>query len=168
MHEARKLAANEGTTCVHLVEQGLRHVVGENRKEAVQMAARDYWRPGLRPELKTRLGLKSSICPTSVGPIDRRRFKHPNLRAKGRFAISSGAIDRLRELVEGTAGWAIPWPCIHEFLSVVTNRRCSIRPTSLNDAIGFATSLINSPSLVLLAETESIGRRCGRLQRRAA
>ena len=26
-------------------------------------------------------------------------------------------------LAEGDRAWAIPWPCCHEFLSVVTNRR---------------------------------------------
>ena len=30
---------------------------------------------------------------------------------------------RLRELAEGRAPWAIPWPCIHEFLAIVTHPR---------------------------------------------
>ena len=29
----------------------------------------------------------------------------------------------LRSLAEGNKGWAIPWPCCFEFLSIVTNRR---------------------------------------------
>lgn len=29
----------------------------------------------------------------------------------------------LRELAEGTGRWAIPWPCVYEFFSVVTNTR---------------------------------------------
>ena len=29
----------------------------------------------------------------------------------------------LASLAEGEVPWAIPWPCCHEFLSVVTNRR---------------------------------------------
>ncbi len=29
----------------------------------------------------------------------------------------------VRELAEGGDGWAIPWPCCYEFLSVVTNPR---------------------------------------------
>jgi hypothetical protein len=35
----------------------------------------------------------------------------------------SAAMGVIRELVEGTERWAIPWPCAHEFLSVVTNPR---------------------------------------------
>ncbi len=27
----------------------------------------------------------------------------------------------IQRLAEGTAPWAIPWPCLHEFLSVTTN-----------------------------------------------
>ena len=34
------------------------------------------------------------------------------------------AWDRImRGLAGGDRLWAIPWPCVHEFLSVVTNRR---------------------------------------------
>jgi predicted nucleic acid-binding protein len=29
----------------------------------------------------------------------------------------------IRELAEGAGPWAIPWPCIHEFLSIVTHPR---------------------------------------------
>jgi uncharacterized protein len=30
------------------------------------------------------------------------------------------AYSRIVELAEGQAPWAIPWPCIHEFLAIVT------------------------------------------------
>ncbi|MBT8402787.1 MAG: type II toxin-antitoxin system VapC family toxin, partial [Gemmatimonadetes bacterium] len=33
------------------------------------------------------------------------------------------AAGAVRELAEGSASWAIPWPCIHEFLAVVTHPR---------------------------------------------
>lgn len=33
------------------------------------------------------------------------------------------ALARVRELAEGDAPWAIPWPCVYEFFSVVTNPR---------------------------------------------
>lgn len=29
----------------------------------------------------------------------------------------------LRSLIETEESWAIPWPCVYEFISVVTNRR---------------------------------------------
>jgi len=41
----------------------------------------------------------------------------------------------LRPLVEGTATWAIPWPCVHEFLAVVTHPRIYNPPTPLRVAL---------------------------------
>jgi uncharacterized protein len=33
------------------------------------------------------------------------------------------AFRRVAELAEGPATWAIPWPCVHEFLAIVTHPR---------------------------------------------
>ncbi len=37
--------------------------------------------------------------------------------------VHGAAYDIVRGLAEGSRGWAIPWPCCFEFLSIVTNRR---------------------------------------------
>jgi uncharacterized protein len=58
-------------------------------------------------------------------------------------------IDELR--VQG-ARWGIPWPCVHEVISVITNPRAFKEPTSLKDAFGFIDTLLVSPSLLLLSE----------------
>ena len=63
------------------------------------------------------------------------------------------AAAKLADLVEGTAAWAIPWPCLHEFLSIVTNRRIYRPPATVEQALGFVQALIGSPGLLLLAET---------------
>jgi uncharacterized protein len=39
------------------------------------------------------------------------------------------AYARLTELAEGRALWAIPWPCLHEFLAIVTHPRIYAPPT---------------------------------------
>ena len=39
------------------------------------------------------------------------------------------ALRRVAELAEGSAMWAIPWPCIHEFLAIVTDPRIYAPPT---------------------------------------
>jgi len=57
-------------------------------------------------------------------------------------------------LAEGRAVWAIPWPCIHEFLAIVTHPRIFSPPTPLATAIDQVEAWLESPSLVLLAETE--------------
>ena len=64
------------------------------------------------------------------------------------------ALRKITELAEGRAPWAIPWPCIHEFLAIVTHPRIYAPPTPLNAAIGQVEAWFESPSLVLLAETE--------------
>jgi len=38
---------------------------------------------------------------------------------------------RMVELSEEPAAWAIPWPCIHEFLAIMTHPRIYSPPTPL-------------------------------------
>lgn len=60
---------------------------------------------------------------------------------------------RLAELAEGAASWAIPWPCLHEFLAIVTHRRIYRPPTPLAKALDQVDAWLESPSLALLAES---------------
>lgn len=62
------------------------------------------------------------------------------------------AAARLRERAEGRSPWAIPWPCIHEFLAVATHPRIWDPPTPIADALAQVDAWLESPSLVLLAE----------------
>jgi toxin-antitoxin system PIN domain toxin len=64
------------------------------------------------------------------------------------------AKQRIRELAEGCELWAIPWPCIHEFLAVITHPRIFVPPTTLTTAIGQIELWRQSPSIVLLSERE--------------
>ena len=61
----------------------------------------------------------------------------------------------LANLAEGAAPWAIPWPCLHEFLAIVTHPRIYRPPTPLSQAIEQVNAWQESPSLVLLAEGET-------------
>ena len=58
----------------------------------------------------------------------------------------------LAELAEGRSTWAIPWPCLHEFLCVVTHPRILVPPTPLAAALEQVSAWLASPSLVVLAE----------------
>jgi toxin-antitoxin system PIN domain toxin len=69
-------------------------------------------------------------------------------------AFHNAAFLCVRELAEGQASWAIPWPCIHEFLAIVTHPRIYAPPTPLEKAIDQVEAWIESPTLVLLAEYE--------------
>ena len=55
-------------------------------------------------------------------------------------------------LAENRGAWAIPWPCIHEFLAIVTHPRIYTPPTPLPRALDQVDAWLESPSLVLLAE----------------
>lgn len=60
----------------------------------------------------------------------------------------------LTELAEGAAPWALPWPCIYEFLRVVTHPRVFHPPVPLEVALTDLRAITDSPSLLLLSETE--------------
>jgi hypothetical protein len=58
-------------------------------------------------------------------------------------------------LAEDATPWAIPWPCIHEFIAIATHPRVWAPPTPLNHALEQVDAWLESPSLLLLAESRS-------------
>ena len=71
----------------------------------------------------------------------RREFDHHPAARKliGEFAV-------------GTTSWALPWPCVYEFVRVVTHPRLFDPPSPLNDVLEDLEVLFDSPSLTLLGE----------------
>jgi len=67
----------------------------------------------------------------------------------------ASALAKLVELAEGRGAWAIPWPCVHEFLAIVTHPRIYAPPSPLAAAIEQVEAWIESPSLVLLTESDA-------------
>lgn len=61
---------------------------------------------------------------------------------------------RLIELAEGRLPWAIPWPCTHEFLSIVTHPKIYAPPSPMKAAMDQVQAWLESPSLVWLAESD--------------
>ena len=64
------------------------------------------------------------------------------------------AADAVRSLAEARSAWAIPWPCIHEFLAIVTHPRVYDPPTPLAQALDQVEAWCESPSLTLLSESD--------------
>lgn len=60
----------------------------------------------------------------------------------------------LRELAEGDDAWAIPWPCVHEFLAKVTHPRIFNDPTPLERALEQLAEWLRSPSARTIGESE--------------
>lgn len=63
------------------------------------------------------------------------------------------AAEALRGLAEGRAQWAIPWPCIHEFVAIVTHPRVFVPPSMPGQAVAQVEAWLASPGLVLLSES---------------
>ena len=59
----------------------------------------------------------------------------------------------LEELAEGGHPWAIPWPCVYEFLRVVTHPKVFHPPAPLERALSDLRNILCSPSLRMLHET---------------
>jgi uncharacterized protein len=62
------------------------------------------------------------------------------------------AFRAIAELAEGQVPWAVPWPCLHEFLAIVTHPHIYKPPTPIDDALEQVEVWLESPSLQVLGE----------------
>lgn len=67
-------------------------------------------------------------------------------------AFHAAAADCVASLAEGRAPWAIPWPCLHEFIAIATHPRIYAPPTPTARALDQIDAWLQSPSLALLSE----------------
>jgi uncharacterized protein len=77
------------------------------------------------------------------------------------------ALATINHLGNGSTPWAIPWPCLHEFISITTHPRIYSPPTPIDTAFAFLANWLQSDSLVLLSEGETHFAQLARLSRRA-
>jgi|SRR5215211_198978 len=64
------------------------------------------------------------------------------------------ALQAIERLIAAGRTWAVPWPCIHEFLAVVTSARIFKTPTSTQTAITVVREFGDQPQARLLAEAQ--------------
>jgi len=64
----------------------------------------------------------------------------------------AAALRMMKALAEGRSRWAIPWPCIHEFLAIVTHPKIYDPPTPVAAALDSVAVWLNSPYCMLLSE----------------
>lgn len=64
------------------------------------------------------------------------------------------AFAQISELAEGNNPWSMPWPCIHEFMAIVTHPRIFKTPTPLAIALEQVEAWLESPNLFLLSESQ--------------
>jgi toxin-antitoxin system PIN domain toxin len=65
----------------------------------------------------------------------------------------AAAVEVIRGLAEGVQAWAIPWPCVHEFVAIVTDPRIFDPPSTAAVALDQVAIWLESPGLTLLAES---------------
>ena len=65
----------------------------------------------------------------------------------------TAAVERVDSLRHQRTAWAIPWPCIHEFIGIVTHPGIYKPASTLAEALGFVEALLASPQLHLLSES---------------
>jgi len=63
------------------------------------------------------------------------------------------ASSAMRSTAESPGLWAIPWPCLHEFLAIVTHPRIYDPPSTLEQAIDQVDAWLESPGLEMICET---------------
>jgi uncharacterized protein len=56
-------------------------------------------------------------------------------------------------LAEGKLAWAIPWPCIHEFLAITTHSKIFSPPSPMRTARAQVEAWLESPTVTLLSES---------------
>jgi uncharacterized protein len=81
--------------------------------------------------------------------VDTNILVYAHRRDSEWFEAASAAIKRVAEAPDP---WAIPWPCLHEFLAIVTHPRIYQPPTPLAKAIEQIEIWLEAPSLRLIAE----------------
>jgi toxin-antitoxin system PIN domain toxin len=62
------------------------------------------------------------------------------------------ALRQLLALTEKKARWAIPWPCVHEFLAIVTHPRIYDPPTPLATALESIAAWLGAENCTAIAE----------------
>ena len=65
------------------------------------------------------------------------------------------AFNSIESLTQSRASWAIPWPCLHEFYSVVTHPRIFDPPTTVDLAIDQIEAWLECPNLNLIGESSN-------------
>lgn len=65
------------------------------------------------------------------------------------------ALGALTELLTSERRVAIPWPCLQEAIGVLTHPKIFVPPSSLTEAFGVVTSVVELPQVSVIGETHN-------------
>lgn len=77
------------------------------------------------------------------------------------------SVQLLTDLANNDAPWAMPWPCVHEFIAITTHPKIYQPPTPLKTALEAVAEWMKSPSLRLLHEGPGYFEKLARLSKTA-
>lgn len=69
----------------------------------------------------------------------------------------------VEDLAASGRRWCLPWPCLHEFLAVVTHPRLYRPATPMPDALGVVEDLLAAPGATTIGEIDDHAGLLGRL-----
>ena len=97
--------------------------------------------------------------------VDTNVLVYAHRRETAEHAVAS---ELILGLAEGDQQWAVPWPCVYEFFSVVTNVRIwKAAASTPEQAWSQLAAWFGSPGLRLLAEPDDFASQLGLFMRRA-
>ena len=62
------------------------------------------------------------------------------------------ARSRIESLAQGRVSWGVPWPCIHEFLAIVSHPRIYDPPSTVSQALDQVDAWLESPVVEVFGE----------------
>lgn len=83
--------------------------------------------------------------------VDTNVLVHAHRRTSPHHAAAATCV---RTLAESGAPWTIPWPCVHEFVGIVTHPRIWKPPSTRAEALGQIDAWYASGTLVFLSESD--------------
>jgi uncharacterized protein len=81
--------------------------------------------------------------------VDTNILIYATMEELARHAAARACVERL---MNGREAWAIPWPCLHEFLATVTRPRLFKQPLTTEQALSAMEVIASSPTLQLIGE----------------
>jgi toxin-antitoxin system PIN domain toxin len=84
--------------------------------------------------------------------VDTNVLVYAHRSSEPRHQAARTALDRLSF---ATGGWAIPWPCVHEFVAVVTRPSSGVRATPVAIAFDALDAWLSHPGCRVIGESGS-------------
>ncbi len=101
--------------------------------------------------IETSCSISWTVGESDVQAIDTNVLVYAEISSSPHHQTARHLVE---SLAEGGVAWAIPWPCLYEYLRVVTHPRVYHPPVPPERAVADLGRILESPALILLKETD--------------